>query len=208
MRDDIPPTFDARFLRWLLDGRPPWAPPPTKSPLAPAEIDAVERREGARLPPDFRLFLETVPPECPIGDVAFPDWREDGVVSRGVERIRHGLVFDVEHNQLWAPEWGPRPDDASMRAEIVRQAIDAAPKVAPVYGHRFLVVEPCVAGNPVLSVMQSDVIVYGSDLRRYLLNECGLIERRDAVDDRLYREEHVRIPFWGALLERTWWPAT
>lgn len=42
----------------------------------------------------------------------------------------------------------------------------------PVCGHRYLPAEPCSAGNPVLSVYQMDIIVYGRDLAAYFAAEA------------------------------------
>jgi hypothetical protein len=50
------------------------------------------------------------------------------------------------------------------------------------------------AGNPVLSIHQSDVIVYGGTLRGFLLADlriAGAEPERDAPAD---------VPFWGALI--------
>jgi hypothetical protein len=66
----------------------------------------------------------------------------------------------------------------------------------PIYGHRYLVGEPCCAGNPVLSVHQSDIIVYGRDLREYLLREFAAdLGGRALRDDRFPVGD---LPFWGA----------
>jgi hypothetical protein len=44
-----------------------------------------------------------------------------------------------------------------------------------VYGHRYIPAEPGLAGNPVFSIHQSDVIVYGSSLASYLAAEFGVV---------------------------------
>ncbi|MFZ5439189.1 MAG: hypothetical protein ACOZQL_04230 [Myxococcota bacterium] len=54
-----------------------------------------------------------------------------------------------------------------------RTLLAHAPKLVPVFGHRFLVTEPLRAGNPVLSVYQSDIIVYGNSLADDLAHEFG-----------------------------------
>jgi hypothetical protein len=82
-----------------------------------------------------------------------------------------GLQFDVEHNDLWRPSWGPKPATLSGQQERVRELVQAAPKLIPIIGHRYLLAEPCTAGNPVFSVWQSDIVVYGADLRDYLVFE-------------------------------------
>ncbi|HEY6270031.1 MAG TPA: hypothetical protein VIX11_17150 [Candidatus Acidoferrum sp.] len=41
----------------------------------------------------------------------------------------------------------------------------------PIFSHRFLPAEPATAGNPILSVYQTDIIYYGTDLASYFANE-------------------------------------
>jgi hypothetical protein len=48
------------------------------------------------------------------------------------------------------------------------------PRLIPVYIHRFIPSEPPEAGNPVFSVHQSDIIIYGNDLAAYLSAEFGI----------------------------------
>ncbi|GHO60945.1 hypothetical protein KSB_94200 [Ktedonobacter robiniae] len=76
--------------------------------------------------------------------------------------------------------------------------------IPPFYSHRYLLAEPCAAGNPVLSIYQSDIIVYSVDLRDYLLTEFGdLIGTPTPYGSQLTQEKFARyqqIPFWGDFL--------
>lgn len=79
-----------------------------------------------------------------------------------------------------------------------------APRLIPVYGHRYLLAEPCVADNPVFSIWQSDIIVYGKDLRNYFLVEfANLLSLNSRVDSAEVDEPTMNkvqgIPFWGEL---------
>lgn len=65
---------------------------------------------------------------------------------------------------------------------------------APVYGHRYLPAGPVLAGHPVLSVHQTDVIYYGADLADYLSLEFGQGHSRE----RLMTAE-ATAPFWKDL---------
>jgi hypothetical protein len=71
--------------------------------------------------------------------------------------------------------------------------------------------EPCVAGNPVISIWQSDMIIYGLDLRHYLLvefrNLIGIgkedLQSLQPVSDQgaqARMEQYQAIPFWGEFL--------
>lgn len=191
--------------------------------LPEAMIAAVEERWQVEFPPDYRLILERLhtvdPPMIGARYVdsgakirgehrAFPDW---SAVTPGLEAALvlpfDGLLFDVEQNGLWLSSWGPRPADPTQCREELRRRVAAAPRLIPVYQHRYLLADPCIAGNPVLSVHQSDIIVYGVDLRTYLLVEFARLLGLDA--DREFErgwQAHPRrieeVPFWGEVA--TW----
>lgn len=150
-------------------------------------IDGIERHWGLRFPADYRLFLrclhatdlprrgalyaggdEFVPAEGP----GVYHWRHDEASIRAaLEAVVDGILFDVDNDVLWPEAWGPRPPGVTERERVVRAQVTAAPGLAPIFGHRALVLEPPIPGNPVLSIHQSDIIVYGGDLRGYLLAE-------------------------------------
>jgi hypothetical protein len=130
-----------------------------------------------------------------------------------------GLQFDVEHAGLWRPSWGPQPNTLAARQARVRELVEGAPRLIPVFGHRYLLAEPCAADNPVFSVWQSDILVYAANLRDYFLFEfSGPLGLERASTNPLYRASnreleratHARvherfpgyqaIPFWGEFL--------
>lgn len=143
-------------------------PIPVDDGLTGAELRRVEEALGFEFNPDHRALLSA---GLPLGD-RWPDWR-DGEIDVLRQRLAEpveGVLFDVEENGFWWPGWGPRPalvDDAVDRARVeLRQA----PILVPLYGHRFSPALPQV-DLPVLSVVQTDVIVYGRDLADYLRRE-------------------------------------
>jgi hypothetical protein len=102
----------------------------------------------------------------------FYNWLTDGDALEGRWAwLWEGLQFDVEHNGLWPPSWGPQPNTLAAQSVRVRELVEAAPRLIPVFGHRYLLAEPCAADNPVFSVWQADIVVYGANLRDYLLFE-------------------------------------
>ena len=141
---------------------------------------------------------------------SFYDWIHGADSIRDAqEQVVDGLAFDVEENNLWLESWGSKPNTERQREQRVRELISAAPKLTPVFGHRFLLAEPCEEGSPVLSIMQSDIIVYGSDLHDYFVIEFGERsdpEERDAMKAAKRRtpgvETYEAVPFWGELLLR------
>jgi len=176
------------------------------------EIEAVETRWGVHFAPDHRLFLQVLHATEPLRrGAAFVDrermrtverpgfyhWQRDvDAIREAFDWLVEGLVFDVEHNVLWPASWGARPDDAAARRARVSQLVKAAPRLVPLIGHRYVLAEgPTV----VLSVYQSDIIVYGRDLRVFLLND--LADVVGVATDPSSTEVDVRdVPLWGQLV--------
>lgn len=142
--------------------------------LSDTEVTAAESRFGFRFPPDLRAFLQTALP----GGRNFPDWRsaDEEALREWFDLPRQGIVFDIEYNGFWLPEWGPRPPSLADAKRVAEQLVAAAPKLIPVFLHRMMPAEPHLPGNPVFSVHQTDIIVYGTDLRDYLTHEFLMTE--------------------------------
>ena len=178
--------------------------------LSEGEIDEAERRYGLDFPPDYRLFLRVLHATTPrqigarfvegrgmraVERPAFFDWRRDDEdIREALAWPLDGLLFDIENNALWLPSWGPRPDSVPERRGHVEALVANAPKLVPVVGHRYIVpVEPHV----VLSVYQSDIIVYGNDLRAFLLAELGPELGLPRDDEMVASVDASAVPFWG-----------
>ena len=142
--------------------------------LTDTEVAAAERRFGFRFPPDLRAFLQTALPQ---GE-PFPDWRagNEAELRDWLDQPRHGVVFDVEHNGFWLEEWGPRPATLVAAKMVVEQLVATAPRLIPIYMHRMIPAKPHLAGNPVFSVHQTDIIVYGTDLQDYIAHDFLMTE--------------------------------
>lgn len=160
--------------------------------LSPAEIDRVQQLLGASLPPDARTLLTTLLP----ASQGFPDWR-----GGSEEELRwrcdgpvEGVLFDVEVNAFWLKEWGTRPASPEEAADVARRYLTAVPRLLPLWGHRYLPCDPPMAGNPVFSITQTDVIYTGNDLADYFASEFG--GPRPAWS----RSERRPIAFWTRLV--------
>ncbi|MEU3687109.1 hypothetical protein [Streptomyces narbonensis] len=138
--------------------------------LGERELDAVEARFGFTFSADHRVFLGA---GLPLGSPRWPDWRDGdpedlaGRLARPVE----GVLFDVEHSRFWHPSWPPRPAATSDALRLARSGMATVPRLVPVYGHRYLPGTAGAYGQPVLSVWQTDIIVYGNDLSDYVRHE-------------------------------------
>ncbi|GAA1317437.1 hypothetical protein GCM10009647_047270 [Streptomyces sanglieri] len=138
--------------------------------LSEQELDAVEARFSFTFSADHRVFLAA---GLPHGSRSWPDWR-NGDPEDLAERLSQpveGVLFDVEHNGFWHPAWSPRPAETSDALQIARSELATVPQLVPVYSHRYL---PGTAGeccHPVLSVHQTDIIIYGNNLTDYVRHE-------------------------------------
>jgi hypothetical protein len=155
-----------------------------------SEIDTAQAKYGLVFPPDLvALFRDRRP-------VLGYDWRsDDREIHAMLKWPFEGLLFDVENNALWWPEWGDRPKTAGARSEVLAKVVSAAPKLIPLVSHRYLPAEPHAAGNPVFSVYQSDVMYYGADLADYF-------EREFVTQDRPWPQLIKHIRFWSDQVER------
>jgi hypothetical protein len=141
--------------------------------LTDSEVDAVQRKFGFDFPPDLRAFLQYV---LPIGK-GFPNWRDDSDANLRyrLDGPLDGIWFDVEQaGWFWLAEWGPKPAEEQARFQIVKSAVASAPRLIPIFVHRYIPAEPNDAGNPVFSVHQTDIIYYGNDLADYFHHEFGV----------------------------------
>jgi hypothetical protein len=118
---------------------------------------------------DHRAFLAA---GLPVG-ASWPNWRGDGrkTLQKQLQLPIDGILFAVEWNEFWADGWGRRPARMKDALRSANYHLARAPRLVPVYSHRYLPAGTC--NHPVLSVMQSDVVVYGADLEDYIGNEFG-----------------------------------
>jgi hypothetical protein len=169
--------------------------------LAPGLTDDEFRRaeeiHGFRFPPDLRSFLSLV---LPLGR-HFYDWRapDSSALHYMFEWPFDGIAFDIKANNFWWKDWGPRPEKLENAIEVAKAAIAAAPRLIPICSHRFIAAEPSLAGNPVFSIYQTDMIEYGVDLHAYLLREFGNRAERDALPDPSRKSRRIR--FWSDIVD-------
>ena len=154
------------------------------------ELDDAQATFDLVFPPDLVALLRERRP------VDGHDWTDEAAIQRMLDWPLEGLIFDLQHNDLWWPEWGDKPDRLEACEEILRSVVSRAPKLIPLISHRYLPAQPCEAGNPVFSVYQADVIHYGATLDDYFEREFN------GWGCRPWPDEIKRIPFWSDLAER------
>jgi len=101
------------------------------------------------------------------------------------EQVLSGICFDIEHNDFWWIDWGEKPASLANQVAIATEQYETTiPPLFPLRSHRAI---PLVAaegqansdGNPIFSVVQTDVIEYGKDLA-----------------DWMHRDFQVPLPMW------------
>jgi hypothetical protein len=145
--------------------------------LDAAQLDRLERELGYALPPELRSML----------------WVMNGTCSPPDEQVLRAKRVTGRMSHLYG-----YPDDGLvMHAKVVaactgygisvEQLGGEVPRIHPLVGHRYLVVDR--ESRPVLSIYGRDAIVCGASLRTYLLHE--LLAQAD-VEAPLF----ARATFW------------
>ncbi|MFD6176000.1 MULTISPECIES: hypothetical protein [unclassified Isoptericola] len=151
------------------------------------ELDDIQGEYGFTFHRDHADVLREVTPEGWI------DWRGDSTrVRRALEWPTEGVLFDVE-NGFWFSAWGERPASTEIALDLGRQHLARAPRLVPIYGHRYIPAAPEGSGAPVFSAYQTDVIYYGTDLADYCAHEF--------LGEASVPANHRRIPFWSDLVD-------
>lgn len=165
--------------------------------LTNRELGELESVVGYQLPFEVGMLLVMGVPraerwrqwEDPQADLA--EWN-DYVLS--------GICFDIEHADFWFDGWGKKPERLNERIDRANAAFsNEVPPLFPIYGHRAVPLTPADGqpnsdGNPVFSVSQTDVIVYGQDLAAWMHHEFG-------VPLPMWPSDERRFPFWTPLSE-------
>ena len=170
-----------------------------QSGLTKDEICDIETYYNFKFPPDYELFLSTLLPV----NKGFHNWREykSEKLRQAINWPLEGIIFDVENNMFWQPEWGDRPDTEGLRKEIAIANLKKFPKLIPICSHRFIPESPYEAGNPIISIYQTDIIYYGSDLLNYLENEFTYYFRGPNLGVNVDYSKIKRIEKWFDFIE-------
>jgi hypothetical protein len=133
----------------------------------------------------------------------FIDWRSapKEVILERLDWPADGMCFDIERDGFWLEEWGPRPVLLAEAFTVARRMIAQAPKLIPIFSHRYLPDRPGLSGNPVFSVYQTDIIYYGNSLFDYLENEFHISFGEKGPSD-IDLHDVRRIDFWSELAQR------
>lgn len=163
--------------------------------ISPQELLDIEKIYNISFPVELRLLYSL---GLPVSN-GFCNWRD--MSSKNIQMIKNvleqpirGLQSDLEDGDFWCENWGSRPDNIEQAQSILLKHYRNAPKLVPIYSHRYM---PFIAERiniPVFSIMQSDIIYYGTDLISYLEVEFGLRQYKDILHANF---QHVN--FWSDL---------
>lgn len=153
--------------------------------MTEAAIAEIEKVYGFRFPHALRRFYRL---GLPTGK-GFPDWSDlsgenIAAIKEWMEAPLRRLRMDRE-NGFRLPAWEARGFDA---------ALAEAPRLIPIYSHRYLPLTEGMEDPPVLSTVGADTICYSANLEDYL--------RREFLGGGAPSEPiPVDIPFWGELVD-------
>lgn len=178
--------------------------------LSGAELARIEGDYEIEFSDDHRAFLAAGLPYrseplvsneqvCYTWEWPWPDWRngDPDRLRRHVEGLTRWALHDIERGRVWTPAWGRRPADDAEARRIARDKLGQAPRMIPVYAHRYLPGGSGTFGFPVLSIWQTtDVIVYGSNLDDYIQNEFGN-RQHSSIGSTMTAKP---VPFWSDFL--------
>ena len=168
-----------------------------ESGLAGYDFERIREEFGIVFPPDLRDFYTAA---MPVSQ-GFWNWSDRSESNEaGIRDMMNwpieGMIFDIINNAFWVDSWGEKPGSQEKAIEIARERCLSAPKLIPVFGHRFIPMEPSEAGNPVLSVYQTDTICYGENLASYLGIEFGF-NKYEEMDFNAIKP----VRFWSEVMD-------
>ncbi|MGM9642830.1 MAG: hypothetical protein ACI3XI_06435 [Eubacteriales bacterium] len=130
----------------------------------------------------------------------FPDWTDFGELNTSeIKRRIDAPLYDLKcsvKDGFWIDTWGERPDEEDKALEVFDELSKQAPKLIPIYSHRYLPIIDGVDDPPVISVAGSDIIYYGCNLSDYINRE--FFGKRGAISI----PSNNRIPFWSDIIDK------
>lgn len=164
--------------------------------MSPEELIDAEELFYISFPEELKQFLSV---GLPVSE-GFYNWRDKSkeniqFIKSVIDGPLDGLIFDLENNDFWRVDWGDKPIDINDAKKILIERYHNAPKMIPVFSHRYIPFIPNANSVPVFSIHQSDIIIYGKDLMSYLEIEFGFIKSGEIMLDSI-----TNIDFWSDFL--------
>lgn len=170
--------------------------------MSSSEICEAEELYGISFPIELKRLYSV---GLPVLN-GFYNWRDKSIIN--VEHIKEALkrpILDLQAelredfqddfpcDDFWCDNWGDRPNDFNEANEILLKHYNDAPKLIPIYLHRYMPFIENSTNTPVFSIMGSDIIHYGESLISYLEIEFKLKDYNNNMNCQY-------IDFWSDLL--------
>ena len=132
----------------------------------------------------------------------FYNWNDysienQAIIKQALNWPVEGLLFDIEYNNLWLEDyWGSAPQQLDEKLLIANEHLKKLPKLIPIYSHRYI---PYLSNQqlaPILSVYQTDIIYYGTNLWNYFEHEFTSVDYTDIDFTGI-----ACVPFWSIFIE-------
>ena len=162
--------------------------------LTSDELLQIEKIYQIKFPGSLREFLMTA---VPISR-GFYNWRniQDNNIQFIKKIINKPLlnIYNMAEEVYWCDDWGGKPEDREKMVEEVRARLKEAPKLLPIYTHRYI---PIVLDEnpPVISIHGVDIIYYGQNLKDYFKIEFG-----KRMQNTIEFHNITSIPFWSDIM--------
>lgn len=171
--------------------------------LSLSEIEEIEKFYNISFPIELKNLYSV---GLPVSN-GFYNWRNMSndnvkqikkVLQRPILDIQAELIRDYEDNnyyndEIWCDKWGVRPNNINDACKILQAQYNQAPKLIPIYLHRYMPFISHSEETPVFSIMGSDIIYCGNNLISYLETEFKLKSYHNNM-----KCQHV--DFWSDLL--------
>ncbi len=162
------------------------------------ERGKVEEIYGFKFPQALADFYSCGVP-CLSSVIPFPLWKDFNennicAIKKMIEDPIDWLKEDVKGG-FWLESWGKRPENEEEALAVFSRVVAKAPKLIPIYSHRYVPVIEGIDDPPVISTVGIDMIIYGGNLSEYL--------QKEFFGGKLSTVSAVSIPFWSEIIERS-----
>ncbi|RDY26896.1 hypothetical protein [Lachnotalea glycerini] len=162
--------------------------------LSKSDIIYIEKEYEISFPEEWKQLYSI---GLPISK-GFYNWRNNSSENiKYIKEIINTPVMELSENTDdidWCEEWGEEPTEIEKRRKIINEKLRSAPKIIPIYSHRYLA---CIETkqNPIFSICGTDVVYYGENLLSYFEIEFGSKEYNT-----MNYENISYIPFWSDMI--------
>ena len=158
------------------------------------ELTLIEEIYKIQFPKSLREFLMIA---LPISK-GFYNWRN--IMQNNIDFIMQMImrpIKDIDNmaeEVYWCDGWGDEPENELIIAKEVRKRLNKAPKILPIYAHRYM---PMLLNDnpPIVYIHGIDIIYYGESLEDYLKIEFDK-KRQEEIDFKNIKY----IPFWSDIM--------